>query len=159
MFETVMEILTKELALYRDLNALVKKQTDIIKEGDIQGLNEILKEQQKYITSITGLEEQRQQELSKVVPGKLPLPTISECIDMAPVEEKGRLKELYQELTALLQKIRVTNDLNQQLLEQSMAFVDFSLNLLRPQQEQLNYGPPQQKQQVRDTRSIFNKEV
>lgn len=78
---------------------------------------------------------------------------------MAPDEEKMKLAEFHEKLTSVLQKVQETNELNQQLLEQSLAFVNFSINLFRPQQKNLNYGPPKQKQHVQDTSSIFNKEV
>lgn len=159
MFQTVITILEKELKLYRELYDLVKRQTTIIKDGDINVLNELLKQQQKYVTTMSVLEEERQQELARMFPEKSPLPTIRECIEIAPEDEKTRLRKLHHELTEVLTDVRETNELNQQLLEQSLEFVNFSINLLRPQQENINYGPPQKKQPAQGTSSIFNKEV
>lgn len=161
MFQTLLTILNKELALYKEIAEVVEKQTDIIKKGDIEGLNELLKTQQKYVTSITVLEEERQKELARIFPGKRELPTITDCIEMAVDQEKVQLSKVYENLMSVLQKIREINELNQQLLEQSLEFVNFSMNLLRPQKDNLNYGPPNKKQlsQPMHTSSVFNTEV
>lgn len=161
MYQTLLTILNKELDLYKEIAELVKKQTDIIKKGDIDGLNELLKTQQKYVTSITVLEEERQKELARIFPGKRELPTITNCIEMAVDQEKVQLTRVYDDLMSVLQKIREINELNQQLLEQSLEFVNFSMNLLRPQKDNLNYGPPNKKQTPQSTHisSVFNTEV
>lgn len=161
MYQTLLTILNKELDLYKEIVELVKKQTDIIKKGDIDGLNELLKTQQKYVTSITVLEEERQKELARIFPGKRELPTITNCIEMAVDQEKVQLTRVYDDLMSVLQKIQEINELNQQLLEQSLEFVNFSMNLLRPQKDNLNYGPPNKKQTPQSTHisSVFNTEV
>lgn len=161
MYQTLLTILNKELDLYKEIAELVKKQTDIIKKGDIDGLNELLKTQQKYVTSITVLEEERQKELARIFPGKRELPTITNCIEMAVDQEKVQLTRVYDDLMSVLQKIQEINELNQQLLEQSLEFVNFSMNLLRPQKDNLNYGPPNKKQTPQSTHisSVFNTEV
>jgi hypothetical protein len=41
----------------------------------------------------------------------------------------------------VISQIRQRNDLNQEMIYQSLQFVNLSLNLVAPQPEDFNYGP------------------
>ncbi|NCU16701.1 flagellar protein FlgN [Pallidibacillus pasinlerensis] len=158
-FITLINILEKELTLYKSLYSVAVKKTDIVKKGDVQALNQLMTNEQKHITSITALEKQRVAELNKLFPNQTEnLPTITDCIDLAQGDQKAKLQSLFQSLTDVLEKTKEQNKLNHELIKNSLQFVNFSLNLFRPKIDNFNYGPNTGKQQSNSS-SIFNSEV
>jgi flagellar biosynthesis/type III secretory pathway chaperone len=119
-----------------------------------------MNQEQTYAATITMLENNRQQELQKMFPNQASLPTLSECIEHAEGTEKVKLTEIFSQLADIIEKIKEKNELNQQLIYQSLQFVNFSLSLFRPKQETVTYGPPNGKQpQLTQSTSMFNSEA
>lgn len=154
-------ILKKQLHLYKNLYASAEKKMDIIKKGNIQALNQLMKDEQKLVSAIQMMENERQKELKRIYPGEENLPTIRECIEQAEPEEKPVLTELFNKLSDILQKTKERNDLNQQLIEHSLQFVNFSINLLQPKPESLTYKPVTGKPEKQETESpsVFNSQA
>ncbi|AIQ14819.1 flagellar protein FlgN [Paenibacillus durus] len=63
-------------------------------------------------------------------------------------EEKARLLNAQKMLVSTLRELKRANDLNQNLVSQSLSFIDFSLNLLIGEEES-TYTRPDQSQTVR----------
>jgi len=160
-FDSLISILEKQLTLYTSLYQLAVKKVDMIKTNDISSLNQIMKEEQKHITAISALENERMKDLEKLFPAKETVPTISSCVEIAEYEQKPILENLFRKLTNILQKIKEQNDLNQELIKQSLQFVNYSLNLFQPKTSAMNYGPNAEEQSANptDVRSLFNSQV
>lgn len=160
-FDSLISILEKQLTLYMSLYQLAVRKVDMIKTNDISSLNQIMKEEQKHITAISALENERIKDLQKRFPKRETVPTISSCIEVAESEQKPILEDLFRQLTNILQKIKEQNDLNQELIKQSLQFVNYSLNLFQPRSNAMNYGPKAEDQSANATevRSLFNSQV
>lgn len=160
-FTRLITILKKQLQLYTSLHGLAVKKVEIIKTGDLDALNQMIKDEQTHTAAITLLENERLQTIKELFPNNNELPTMSECIDKAYPEQRPILVYLYKKLMETLQKTKEQNDLNQQLIYQSLQFVNFSLNLVQPKPESVTYGPPNGKKQTElsDTTSVFNSKV
>lgn len=157
-FTNILRILENLLNEHERLYTLSLKKVDVIKQNDIEALNQIMKDEQKHVASITILENERQQELQKIFPEKSN-PTIRDCIEHAGPVDKLRLENLYQKLLTVIEKLKEQNELNQQLIYNSLQFVNFSLNLFRPKSESVTYGPPAKKQHPKDGASVFNSQA
>lgn len=139
--QQLIQALEKLVKLHSSLHAVTLTKTEVIKKGDIESLQQVMKEEQAHIMSIQKLEEARATLSKRIAPHYLN-PTLSDCIKKLPSEEAQKASEIAQRLKEIIIDLKETNTLNQQLLRQSMQFVNVSLNLLKPTKKSINYGKP-----------------
>jgi len=157
--QSLINTLEKIHLLNESLLELSNKKTDIVKKGNFEALVELTANEQKHIQAIEQLEQQRENLVQAIVQTKDGhAATLSECIETVKGNEQLKLMDLKDKLSNVLLKIRERNQLNEQLIQQSMQFVQVSINLLRPQPDQVTYGPPKGKKSSGETdaNSIFN---
>lgn len=141
--DQIIAIMDKLNMMHRSLLKLAVQKTEVLKASDIEGLNTAMKNEQMHVAAISKLEEQRQQAVEQffeargIQSGEA---TVSELLVHANEQEKMNLSIKRDELFQTIEKLKEQNDLNQQLLFQSLQFVNLTLDLLQPQQEQMNYG-------------------
>ncbi|GLY09227.1 flagellar protein FlgN [Pseudobacillus badius] len=153
----LIDTLDKMNRLHGMLLALCEKKTDIIKRNDMDGLDQLLKDEQKYTAAIQTLEAERVREAEKVT-GKAEA-TIADCIEAAKGTEKERLTELQASLLDRLEQLKEWNDLNQKLIYQSLQFVSMSMSMLHPQPAQATYTHPAKNGGQPSKRSMFDSQV
>jgi flagellar biosynthesis/type III secretory pathway chaperone len=157
--EALITSMEKLLKLHKSLYELAVKKTDIIKNGDMDALNQMLKDEQAHMTAIDRMEKERQK-AAKGIAAKMDSPTVSDCLNILPQTERIKLETIANELTELVYELKDQNYLNQQLVHHSLQFVNVSMNLLRPQPENMNYGPPAKKKpSEKNAPGIFNSKV
>ncbi|MNC05504.1 FlgN protein [compost metagenome] len=126
--------------------AAVKKQT--IMDNKVDGLIDIMNRESKLVKLIGQLEEQRAEAVFIFLQGvgirsnlNLNLSELSRLV--FDPEDKSRLQQVQQKLSDTLQRLKQANELNQKLIEQSLTFIDYSLDLLvgRPNQEFTYHHP------------------
>ena len=150
------DILTKLLTANKSLLAVADRKTEVIKENDVSALNEILKMEQKHIALINQLEQQRRAETARLLMSGTGEPALSDVISMVDGKEKEQLKSLQKELVTCIQLLKERNDLNQQLLYQSLQLVNLTLDLIQPTPQSFNYERPEKQMMGAKTRSVFN---
>jgi flagellar biosynthesis/type III secretory pathway chaperone len=150
----VITIMEKLCALHEILYELEQEKEKIVKENDVDGLNNLLAKEQKYIAAIQTMEKERKKEVANWLGRENA--TISDCIEKAVDEEKEKLVYLREKLMDIVELLKQQNKLNQQLIYQSLQFITFSLNLLRPQPKDATYSHPNQKIKDRQGRSLFD---
>ncbi|WP_310830517.1 flagellar protein FlgN [Paenibacillus pedocola] len=126
--------------------AAVKKQT--IMDNKVDGLIDIMNRESKLMKLIGQLEEQRAEAAYTFLQGvgirsnlNLNLTELSRLV--FDPEDKLRLQQVQQKLSNTLHHLKKANELNQKLIEQSLTFIDYSLDLLvgRPNQEFTYHHP------------------
>lgn len=158
-FKGLLSILERTCNLYEMVLETAVRKTEAVKKGDIRALDQLLAEEQKLVGSIQLVEVERQRELHRLFPGKDQLPTLSECIALASGDEKILLEKWHGRLAKVLKEMKERNDLNQQLINQSLQFIHFSLNLLQLNPEQMNYGPAPSNTGGVPSTSVFDSKV
>jgi len=135
-----------------------KRKTDIIKEGSTEKIQAILAEERKYIKILEQSEEKRQKEVEKWYTAKqLPLEdmTITNMLEvLTDKEAQQELEQLTIELTKTITQLKQQEQLNQALIQQSMQFVQLSLDMLSPTIHNMNYGKSQETEGSK--RSVFD---
>ncbi|WP_079506667.1 flagellar protein FlgN [Mesobacillus jeotgali] len=153
--ETLVSIMDKMLKLHKSLYEIAVKKTDIVKKGDTAALNLLLKDEQAHMTAINKLEQERLSVSEKILPANQK-PSLLE-IAKANGKEKDELLQIRDDLINVISKIKSRNELNQQLVHQSIQFINFSKSLVMPQEKDFNYGPPAgQKKQAGQSTGMFN---
>ncbi|WP_078378889.1 flagellar protein FlgN [Sutcliffiella halmapala] len=147
---TIISTLEQLAALHDSLYELTTRKAEIVKSNSIEDLQELTKEEKKCTTAIYQLERQRA-ELS----GNK---TISELLVDASENEKAALLQLRERLTNTIESIKQQNELNQQLLQQSLQFVSMTINALNPEPNTVTYEKSAniKKNTNAPTRSMFD---
>lgn len=161
--QKLIDILNKQLIANKSLLAVAEQKTEVIKQNDISELNEILKSEQKHIALINQLESQRRAETVRVMGGQLmnrqEEPVLSDVMAVVSGSEQEQLKTLQRELVTCIQHLKERNDLNQQILYQSMQLVNLTLDLIQPRPQTFNYERPQKQTNGAKPRSVFNSKI
>lgn len=130
--------------LHNSLLRLAHDKTGLIKEGDMEALDQLLKDEQAHLAAISQMDDQRQNavlaylaERGKPVIGN---PTIADVIEVAPDMEKRSVEEARDRLLHAIHDLKWQNDLNQKLTYQSLQFVNLSLDMVRPQSQSVTYS-------------------
>lgn len=155
---TVMERL---LDLHKSLLEKAYEKTTVIEKGDIDALNTLIKEEQKLLTTINKFEQVRQQVVRNfLTPFHVEEEdfTISTCLTYIHDSKKDKLAGLREELLEVAQNLQSQNELNSQLVKQSLQFVQMSLDMFYPKTPEFNYGPPKQSGPS-TSNSLFNRKA
>lgn len=139
--ESLISIMNKLLKLHKSLYELSVKKTDIVKKGDMAALDQLLKDEQVHMAAINKLEQERLAE-AKVLLSEVEIPSLLEIANQATSADRAQLLQTREELLEVIAELKAHNELNQQLIHQSLQFINFSKSLVVPQQKDFNYGPP-----------------
>lgn len=124
--------------------------TEVLVSNNIDELNLIVNRENKWVRAIAEANQQRIQFIGSylISRGYNPNPkiTVSDLIKVIfKAEEKQALMEAQQKLLVTIEKLKSSNVINQQLIEQSLAFVDYSLDLIiGPPDDDVVYKNPNQ---------------
>jgi flagellar biosynthesis/type III secretory pathway chaperone len=141
----LIELLEKHVKLHKGLLELANKKTEALKKGDMEALSEMMKEEQKYIVAIKQIEKERILAVEKIISAlghTQTEPTLTTCIELVEEPERRALERLRDNLVAIVAELRNINELNQQLLQQSLQFVNMMLDMIMPQLPEVNYKKP-----------------
>jgi len=143
--EKILQSLTKLDMLHKSLLEIAYKKTEVIKTGDMDSLNQLLKDEQAHVAGISQLEQQRQTEVTDYLRAKGIAPTDNPTVALVLEntnnnEEKEQLGAARNKLLLTLETLKYQNDLNQKLTMQSLQFVNLTLDTLRPKPDQINYS-------------------
>jgi len=156
--ETICSTLTKLERMHKSLLELAIKKTEIITAGDIEALDQMLKDEQAHVAAIDKLEQQRQKQVTDYLGAKgfasIDKATVANVIEVAGQQtEKDMLSAVRNRLLQIINDLKKQNDLNQKLVFQSLQFVNFTLDALQPRPEQINYSG----NEVRGTNTVAKK--
>lgn len=122
--QALVAVLKKENAILRDLIALSEEKQSQI--NDAQEVQRIASEEQQLLTQLEETEDERAMLYDAVASGV----KIEEWLVRLEPDQQEVLVPLITDLAENLGRLQSLNHLNQQLLEESLAYVQFSLNML-----------------------------
>ncbi|WP_028608244.1 flagellar protein FlgN [Paenibacillus harenae] len=141
-------------------SGLEKKQAIISK--DLDSLMRIMRLESKILKDITAMDMMRvaacrKLMLEKGVKNRINT-TYRQLMGVVFVpEERIRLQEVHERLESVLKELKNLNDLNQDLLNQSLDFVHFSIDLLiSPEDESYTYKHPSNQLRNSNRNGIYN---
>lgn len=129
----IIDILKKEHDCYKDMLELSKSKKKVIIEGKVAELDKMVKLEQNMIVTIGQLERNREEaaaRLGNVLGISSAQLTISEMMKVLQPELKAGLEDVQEKLRKTLSELKDVNDVNGQLLEQSLEYIDYSINLI-----------------------------
>lgn len=131
--DKLIEILEHEAGIYEDILRLSKNKTQFIVDGKVPELESMVKTEQALIVQMRELEEAREKAVEAISEELSAGPetlTVSQIIGAAEGERADRLKACQEAMKKKLEELRGTNELNSRLLQNSLEYIDFSINLI-----------------------------
>jgi flagellar biosynthesis/type III secretory pathway chaperone len=132
---------------------LAGRKKQVLIHNQVDQLNGIVNQENKLLRRITALDQQRVEAIGAVLMqrGYRPDPriTVSDLIRLIfRAEDKQALKESQEMLLATLDQLREQNALNQQLIESSLAYINYSMDLMTgpPDDDTIYHHPIQSSQ-------------
>lgn len=146
---------------HKNLNVLAKDKTEVVKKNQIDALRMIIKEEKKQLQAISKLEATLVKETASFLQNNgisTDELTITKVIEVATEVDKEQLQTAKFELENEVMELSKQNRMNQELLEQSLQFINVSLDLLQPEIDSFNYDRNEAGQQEHQTqtRSLFD---
>ena len=148
LMDELITTLDMENQKYEKLLELSKRKADIIAARDIAQLEKITDEEQIVVTDITRLDAKREEvtkDIANVINKDVETLKLSVLIDLMArqPEQQRKLSVVHDKLKQTVNQVRLMNENNQKLIEQSLEMVQFDLNLLRSMRQApqtANYG-------------------
>ena len=134
LIQELIDTLKEQNNIYQSLLDIASKKKVSIIENDIPKLQQFVKEENIFVGRNQRLEKRRLElfdDISMVL-GKnrnLSLKDIIECIKGQEGEKD--LINIREQMVQILPKLKSLNDQNQELLQMSIDYVDFSMNIIR----------------------------
>jgi flagellar biosynthesis/type III secretory pathway chaperone len=126
-------ILEEETGCYRTLYDMADNKKEVIIKGDVPSLQEIAMKEHDLAGHILRLEKKRKaliKDICTVTNKKEALMTVSKLVDILPKQESVKLKAVADDLEAVLKKFKRINDTNKQLIQQSLDYINFTVNVV-----------------------------
>jgi flagellar biosynthesis/type III secretory pathway chaperone len=136
LIETLIDVLDKENTEYESLLELSKAKTTAIVSGQVEKLQEILVEEQKYIERINVLDDKREENVKDIcdvlnLPFKdVKVDRVIQILENQP-KERDALKKAQMQIKRTIDQLMKINENNKILLKESMDMIDFELNLAK----------------------------
>lgn len=156
--QLIIEKLDELTGIHQQLIVLSKEKTVTVKEGNVEKLQAILVKERKIVRQLEQAEENRQKEVESwfsAIGNTKEEATITNLLSQLVEEEEKRLLEASAvRLTEAVVTLKQQEQLNIALIQQSMQFVQLSLDLLSPSLTNMNYGKEQKHPPI--NRSVFD---
>jgi flagellar biosynthesis/type III secretory pathway chaperone len=120
-------LLERLLKSHEDLIVLGERKTEVLKLGDMKALDVLLKEEDLQVKKLKLIEKERMLKFANV--------TLGDILEQAEKPEKEKLTYLQNKLIQAYESLKSRNQLNQDLLEQSLQYVNMSLSMVLPNNE------------------------
>lgn len=135
LIDELIGVLEQENKEYETLMLLSKEKTPVIVKGDLEKLQRITEVEQEFVAKIRNLEKKRidvMKDIGNVLsrdPETTKITDIIELLAKQPTEQK-RLSEIHDSLMNTLNNVKRYNDINANLIKESLEIIDFNLNLV-----------------------------
>jgi flagellar biosynthesis/type III secretory pathway chaperone len=141
-------LLERLLKSHEELLTLGERKTDVLKLGDMKALDVLLKEEDLQVKKLHMIEKERLLKFANV--------TLGNVLEQAELDEKENLIHLQEKLIIAYDALKSRNNLNQELLEQSLQYVNMSLSMVQPENEPATYKNPKSNPYNSNRSSLFD---
>ncbi|WP_139295326.1 flagellar protein FlgN [Paenibacillus sp. NAIST15-1] len=136
--------------LHKQLLDIAEEKKQVIIKNDVEGLSQLMTKESRLLKQVAEADEERLQATQEFIQEKgirsqlnLTVTEIARLVFQA--EERVELLNIQRDLSDTLHKLKESNVIIQELLQQSLSFVEYSLNLYmsRPEDEVVYQHPAQ----------------
>lgn len=126
------DALDRELAEYRELHSLSRQKGTQIVSGDLPNLRLTVEREAECLSRLEHAEAVRARASDDLAAeyALSPGTTLQEILPLLPPDARAELQERRYALLSVMDEVSRLNAANEALLQQSLAYVDFSLDLI-----------------------------
>lgn len=162
--QALREELEQLIRLHDALLELSEAKTKVLVENNVEELNRIVHKEAGLVRQVTVCESRRMEAIDRFLISKgfrpTPAITVSEVIRLIfRMEDKQAVADLQRELVRRLDRLKKLNEQNRQLIEQSLGYLNLSLDLVigPPDDDTVYRNPLQQHSAGQRTRFYDNR--
>ena len=133
LLDKLIDILEEEINIFRSLFGILEDETAALMISDVKQLNEVIKKKENEVLKIRLLETQREKMVHDIAEKLGCSPkglTLSQLAGMADIPYSQAIFKINEKLSQFAHSIRLLNQKNQTLLQQSLGLVRDSLSML-----------------------------
>lgn len=155
--DKLLSILDEEKELYKTILEVSKNKNTLLKENKVKELEAVTKEEEDLVAQVIAKEKLRIQEVKDICrrydkPEKsLKIEELCEFVD----NSKDELLEAKKEITEILKELKELNDLNATLINSSLDYINFAVNMLMDATPNATYQPGGH-QERKQQRNLFD---
>ncbi|WP_017810943.1 MULTISPECIES: flagellar protein FlgN [Paenibacillus] len=161
--DNLVDVLNKLDVYHQQMIELGESKKNSIVANDIDVMIRVMNQESKLIKLIEQTEQERMQASydflkERGIKSQLNL-TLTELARLVfDVEDKKRLLGVQSKLKSTLDRLKELNDLNQQLIQQSLDFIEFSLDVIvdKPEQDMVYQHPAAAQYGAGQRRGLFD---
>jgi len=159
--DELVEALDKECDIYSELLEIADKKKQIIIDGKIKELDKITIKEQGLSMTLVRLENIREKIIDNIMLdlNLTNIETISELITKLDVKSKVKLNKSKDKLINAIKDIQNKNELNGELIQQSLKYIDFNIEILAGLEEDNKYKATGENPDMIQRKSMFDFKV
>lgn len=159
--DELVESLDKECDIYSELSEIADNKKQIIIDGKIKELDKITIKEQGLAMTLVRLENIREKIVDKIMLelNLTNIETISELITKLDVKSKVKLNKSKDKLISAISDIQNKNELNGELIQQSLKYIDFNIEILAGLEEDNKYKSTGENPDMIQRKSMFDFKV
>ncbi|SIS42969.1 flagellar protein FlgN [Salimicrobium flavidum] len=157
MIESIISDMKRLVKLHKSLLHASKEKTEALKNNDTAKLQQLGQEERRHIQAVEKVERVRQANVTAWYEEQgitNPDPTVSDMLERLEGESYDALNAEYEAMILVLADLKNQERLNAELTQQSLQFINLSLDLLQPSLSNMNYGGEEDSDKPK--RSVFD---
>jgi len=161
-FQALAEVLTALTDIHETLLELAEQKKQVLIHNNVEQLMKIVNQENKLIKKINELDQARIEAIGQIMieKGYKPNPkvTVSDLTKILfNIEDKKTILGLQKQLLSTIRRLKEANQLNQQLIEHSLAFIDYSVDIIAgPPENEVTYRHPHHQLQGSRRTGLFD---
>jgi flagellar biosynthesis/type III secretory pathway chaperone len=140
MMQQLLEVMNEQAQRYEELHGLSLEKRDVLVKNDVEELQKITNLENLVVSQNNRLEKKRLslvQDIAEVLghgSNDMDLATLIGLMEGKPEQEE--LRAIGNRIRETLNKLKDVNTLNGELLESSLEYIEYSMNLMRSSMQQ-----------------------
>ena len=129
----IVAILENEIRIYREILALSNEKRQILVEGKAAELDQIVRTEQRLSSEVITFEKERDEIVqSAVLSGMISKDEIiiSKLSKKMDLESRRQINILVPQLAGILSELKTLNDINGELIKQSLEYIEYTVNIM-----------------------------
>lgn len=148
--------LLEQLILFKEFNRLALLKKDALIQNNLQELDAVTLQEEQLLLQLSVIEEKRLTliaQVSETIGRDAVKLTLAELTQIYP-----ELSSVYTELENIIEELRKVHNINTQLIDQALKTVNFTVNMLAPDDTNI-YKNPEQKEASATKLHLIDKKI
>ncbi|BBB91690.1 MAG TPA: flagellar protein FlgN [Methylomusa anaerophila] len=152
IWEKLITIMHQTIQLYQTLLELSRQKREALVAVNIQEVESITRQEELLIIEAGKLEKSRQAAIEQIIARhnlSAANPTLMQVKELADEQTAARIESIGEQIASLVKELVALNQLNTKLINQSLEYINFSINVMTQAAAEPTYSPQASQPQPR----------